>query len=290
MTPHLVFDRSLDAPYGVPVRLSPLVTRLLAPNPGPFTFKGTGVYILGAGRDAMVIDPGPAIPRHLDALKAALAGRRVSHILITHAHADHSPAARPLAAWSGAEVYAAPSGSRESEDASVVEEGFDPAFAPDVILRDGDVIAGAGVTVTAVATPGHTANHMCYALAQEQALFTGDHVMGWSTSVVAPPDGDMAAYMASLEKLIARRDAILYPTHGSPVPDPRAYLEALLAHRRAREAQVLAALPATIPDLVARLYAGLDPKLAGAAAQSVAAHLIKLRDEGRAREDAGVWR
>lgn len=289
MPPALVFDRSLDAAYGVAVALSPRIARLLAPNPGPFTFRGTGVYLVGGGDSVMVIDPGPDLPHHLAALKRALAGRRVSHILVTHPHADHSPAARPLAEWSGAKIYAAPAGSRAAEEASMVEEGVDSGFAPDIVVRDGDVIAQDGVSLDCVFTPGHTAGHMCYALRGEKALFSGDHVMGWSTSVIAPPDGDMAHYMASLEKLIARDDAILYPTHGSPIAAPRPYLRALLAHRRAREAQILAALPAAIPELAARLYADIDPRLRPAAAHTIAAHLAKLVTEGRAAEKGGHY-
>jgi len=286
-----LFDRAFDAPSGVEMRLSPRIGRVLAPNPGPFTFRGTGVYLVGAGGRIAVIDPGPDIPAHLDALMRAIGSRQVSHILVTHAHRDHSPAARPLAQWSGAKVYAAaPGGAGGQGDAASGEEAVDGAFAPDVAVSDGDVIAGDGFTLRCVFTPGHTAGHMCFALPEEQALFSGDHVMGWSTSVIAPPDGNMGAYIASLEKLIGRGDRVLYPTHGAPIADPGPYLAALLAHRRDREAQVLAALPATIAELVARLYPDLDPRLRPAAAQTVAAHLIKLDHEGRAARYArGAW-
>lgn len=278
----LRFDRSLEAPYGEATALSPHIARLLAPNPGPFTFKGTGVYLVGGSGQIAVIDPGPDLPAHLAALKRAIGGRAVSHILVTHTHRDHSPAAAALKAWSGAQTYAA---GPHSAAAGEVEEGADRDFRPDVIVKDGDVIAGEGFSFTCVATPGHTANHMCYALAEEKALFCGDHVMGWSTSVVAPPDGDMAAYLASLEKLIARGDRILYPTHGSPLTAPKDYLRELLAHRRMREAQILDALRPgedTASALAARLYPDIDPRLRAAAASQVQAHLNHLVENGAA--------
>ena len=204
------FERDFDAPFGAAIAVTPLITRVLAPNPGPFTFKGTGVYIVGGGTDAAIIDPGPDLPEHVEALKRALAGRRLTHILVTHTHSDHSPAAAPLKAWSGAKTYAfGPHGSGKAEEGVRVEEGGDRDFVPDMRVKDGDVIAGDGFTFECVYTPGHTSNHMCFALREEKALFTGDHVMGWSTTVVTPPDGDMAAYMASLRKLLARDDAIL---------------------------------------------------------------------------------
>jgi glyoxylase-like metal-dependent hydrolase (beta-lactamase superfamily II) len=278
------FDRSFSAPYGESVRVSPLIARVLANNPGPFTFKGTGVYIVGE-RDVAVIDPGPLIAEHVDALKRALEGKRVSHILVTHTHSDHSPAAAPLKEWSGAKTYAfGPHGSGKADDGVKVEEGGDRDFVPDVRVKDGDVISGNGFAFECVYTPGHTSNHMCFALAEEKALFTGDHVMGWSTTVVTPPDGDMAQYMASLRKLQARDDAILYPTHGGPVRAPAPFLQAYVDHRREREAQILAAIRdgvSTIPDMVARIYADVDKRLHPAAARSVLAHLIQLEQEGR---------
>ena len=284
----LIFDRTLDAAYGQSVPLSPLVSRLLAPNPSAFTFKGTGVYIIGAGASVAVIDPGPALPQHVAALKRLLDARRVSHILITHTHNDHSPAAAALKDWSGAKTYAAGAAAVATALEAAVDEAHDHAFVPDVVVHDGEVISGDGFTLQCVATPGHTANHMCYALREERALFSGDHVMGWSTSVIAPPDGEMGAYMASLEKLIARQDAILYPTHGSPITDPQSHLRELLAHRRAREAQVLAALQdgaAGALELAARLYPGIAPGLRAAAATQVLAHLALLESQGRVMRD-----
>ena len=274
----LHFDRSLDAPYGEPVALSPRIARLLAPNPGPFTFKGTGVYIVGAGSSVAVVDPGPDIPEHIIALKAAIGTRKVSHILVTHTHRDHSPAAGALKQWSGAPTLAAGAHGTGMGD---VEEGADRDFLPDAVVRDGEIIIGEGFTLSCVATPGHTANHMCYALAEEQALFCGDHVMGWSTSVVAPPDGNMADYLASLEMLIARGDRILYPTHGSPITEPQAYLRALLAHRRLRESQILEALQSGGAEAIAKnLYPDIAPALRRAAAAQVQAHLDHLLARG----------
>jgi glyoxylase-like metal-dependent hydrolase (beta-lactamase superfamily II) len=283
------FDRSLDAPYGEAVQLSPRVARLLADNPGPYTFRGTGVYIIGNGQSVVVIDPGPAQPGHLAALKRAIGGRTVSHILVTHTHADHSPAAAELKAWSGAKTYA----FGPHAGAGSAEEAADRDFAPDVLVKDGDVITGDGFTITGLHTPGHTSNHMCYALAEEAALFSGDTVMGWSTSVVAPPDGDMGDYLASLEKLRERDDRLYYPTHGSPILDPRDWLDQLIAHRRMREAQVVAGLKAganTTAALVVAIYPGLDAGLHAAAAAQVQAHLEYLVRQGVAVPDGNGFR
>lgn len=287
------FDRSFAAPYETAQQVTPLIARLLADNPGPFTFKGTGVYIVGA-RDVAVIDPGPAIPAHVEALKRALDGRRVSHIFVTHTHADHSPAAQPLKEWSGAKTYGfGPHGSGKAEEGVKVEEGGDMAFVPDVWVRDGETIEGDGFAFECVHTPGHTSNHMCFALKEEEALFTGDHVMGWSTTVVTPPDGDMAQYMASLRKLLARDDAVLYPTHGGPIRDPKPFLQAYIGHRLEREAQIVQCLRdgiATVPKMVARIYADIDKRLHPAAARSVLAHLIQLANEGRVGSKDGYYR
>jgi glyoxylase-like metal-dependent hydrolase (beta-lactamase superfamily II) len=279
----LDFDRCLDAPYGKQVRLSPLVSRLLAPNPGPFTFKGTGVHIVGAGDHVAVIDPGPNLAEHIGALKAALGSRRLSHILVTHTHRDHCPAAALLKAWSGAPIYGplfcgAPTGQQ-----SAVDEAHDPEFEPDIVVDDGMRIEGEGFVLECVATPGHTANHMCFALPKEQALFSGDHVMGWSTSVIAPPDGDMGQYLASLEKLLGRDEKIFYPTHGSPITAPKDWLRRLFDHRLMREAQILSALTEEEGDvaaLVERLYPDIARALQGAAAQQIKAHLDHLAQQG----------
>jgi len=285
------FIREFDALYGEPVKLTPLISRVLANNPGPFTFKGTGVYIVGS-RDVAVIDPGPLLGEHVEALKRALDGKRVTHILVTHTHSDHSPAAAPLKEWSGAKTYAfGPHGSGK-EDGVKVEEGGDRDFAPDIRVRDGEIIAGDGFTFECVYTPGHTSNHMCFALREEQALFSGDHVMGWSTTVVTPPDGDMAQYMESLRKLQVRNDRILYPTHGAPIRDPKPFLQAYVDHRLEREAQILACIRdgvSTIPEMVARMYADVDKRLHPAASRSVLAHLIQLEREGRVRQEVGRY-
>ncbi len=268
--------------------VSPLITRILAPNPGPFTFRGTGVAIIGSDQ-VMVIDPGPDDPVHLENLRRALRGKEVSHILVTHTHRDHSPAARVVQEWTGAPSCG--SGPHPDNGGAEVEEGADHGFAPDIVLRDGDVLKGKGFTFECVHTPGHTSNHLCYALREEQALFSGDHVMGWSTTVVAPPDGDMTAYMASLEKLLSRDDRIYWPTHGGAIRNPKAYVSALLRHRLAREAEILATLAAgttAIPAIVEHVYPGLDARLRRAAERNVLAHLIKLVREGRAvAESAG---
>jgi glyoxylase-like metal-dependent hydrolase (beta-lactamase superfamily II) len=289
----LVFDRAFAAPYGVAQPLSMRVARVLAPNPGPFTFRGTGTHLVGAGDSIAVIDPGPALPRHLAALKRAIGTRTVSHILITHTHRDHCQAAAPLKAWCGAPIHAmapapapaadAPADAAAPRPAAAVDEAHDRTFVPDRMVQDGRQIVGDGFTLTCVATPGHTGSHMCYRLDQEEALFCGDHVMGWATSVVAPPDGSMGAYMASLEKLIRQGDRILYPAHGGPIAGPGDYLRALLAHRRRREAAVLAAWRAGPRDAEAiarRLYPDIAPGLRAAAAVQVRAHLDHLAGQG----------
>ena len=283
------FDRSLVPRYGVPERLSPRIERVLAPNPGPFTFKGTGVYLVGRGDAIAMIDPGPDLPDHIAALKQALAGRSLSHILITHTHRDHSPAAAALKQWSGAKTYAF--GPHPHNDIDV-EAGGDRDFVPDVTVRDGDILQGDGFNFECVYTPGHISNHMCYALKEENALFSGDHVMGWSTTIVAPPDGNMADYLRSLEKLIARADAILYPTHGSPITRPEPFLRASLGHRRMRANQIQDSLAQghdSLDAIVARLYPDIAPELRKAAGLMVRAHLEQMRTEGRAVETAGGW-
>jgi glyoxylase-like metal-dependent hydrolase (beta-lactamase superfamily II) len=268
-------------PYGEALVVSPLVRRVVARNPGPMTYTGSGTYIIGHGTVA-VIDPGPDIQAHVDAILAATAGETISHIVITHTHRDHSPAAVPLKAATGAAVVGC-SALVIEDDGPRSDEAFDRSYAPDMVMADGDDIAGPGWTLQAVHTPGHTSNHTCYALAQEQALFTGDHVMGWSTTVVSPPDGDMADYLASLRKLLARDDRQYYPTHGKPIETPQRFVRALLAHRKLREAQILSSLkdgPRTIPDMVAQLYATTPKILHGAAGRSVLAHLEDLQTRG----------
>ena len=264
-------------------RLSPAVRRLVAPNPSPFTFNGTCTYILGQGAVA-VLDPGPDDEQHLAAILAAVRGETVAAILVTHTHRDHSQLAGRLREATGAPVVGArpfePTGEGGGLDSS-----HDRTYAPDAVLSDRERFEGRGFTLETVATPGHCGNHLCFALLEEEALFSGDHVMAWSTSVVAPPDGAMGAYMASLDKVRARGERIYWPGHGGPVVEPQRYVRALAHHRRQREAAILAALAdgvATVPDLVARVYAGLDPKLAHAAGLSTLAHLEDLIARGRA--------
>ncbi len=281
------YVREIAFRYGEVDQMTPLIRRVIARNPTPFTFHGTGTYIIGRGEVA-VMDPGPNIPEHVDAILAALQpGETVSHILITHTHNDHSPGAAPLQERTGARTYGfGPHGSGRPE--GMVEEGGDQKFRPDVRLRDGDVVAGPGWTLEAVHTPGHCSNHLCYRLREERALFSGDHVMGWSTTVISPPDGDMQAYIRSLPRLIAAEDAILWPTHGPPITDPQPFLKAYLAHRIDRENQVLDCLsggPKTIPEMVAVLYATLDKRLLPAAARNIHAHLIALVETARVHSD-----
>ena len=279
-----------SAAYGHLIQRTPLVRRLLAHNPSAFTFTGTGTFVVGAGTVA-VIDPGPADPSHIAALIDALKGETVSHIVITHTHSDHSPAAPALQAATGARIVGCVP-LVLSDDGPRADAGFDPTYAPDQVLAEGEAISGPGWTLTAVATPGHTSNHLCYALAEEKALFTGDHVMGWSTTVVAPPDGDMAAYMASLRKLLDRDDAIYHPTHGEPVTEPQRFVRGLITHRKQRENQILKLLgetPQAIPAMVASMYAKIDKRLHPAAGRSVLAHLIDLRNRGLVSADGDAW-
>ena len=286
MATEIPYNRELEFEYGASQRLSPLVRRVIAPNASAFTFHGTGTYIIGNGSVA-IVDPGPDLPTHVDALLDAVRDETVSHILVTHTHLDHSPATVAVKAATGAPSYAfGPHG--RGGDGEKVEEGADFDFIPDHRVADGETIAGDGWTVEGVHTPGHTSNHMCFALKEENALFPGDHVMGWSTTIVSPPDGDMRAYMASLDKVLARSEGIYYPTHGAPIADPPPYVAALLAHRHEREDQIVACLAdgiGQIPDMVARMYADIDPKLHRAAARSVLSHLIHMVDTGRAASD-----
>ncbi len=283
-----------SAAWGHLTARTPLVRRLLAKNPSPFTYTGTGTFVVGHGTVA-VIDPGPADPAHLQALLAGLAGETVSHIVITHTHLDHSPAAPALQAATGARITGcAP--LVLSDDGPRADAGFDASYVPDRVMAEGESISGGegngAWTLTAVATPGHTSNHLCYALAQEKALFTGDHVMGWSTTVVAPPDGDMAVYMASLRKLLDRDDAVYHPTHGEPVTDPQRFVRGLITHRKQRENQILKLLGQgshTIPAMVAVMYAAIDKRLHGAAGRSVLAHLIDLEQRGIVRHQHEDW-
>jgi glyoxylase-like metal-dependent hydrolase (beta-lactamase superfamily II) len=285
------FNRDFAVEYGRVEQVSPLIRRVVAENPGRFTFTGTGTYIVGHGSVA-VIDPGPDLGPHIEALTAALEGETVTHILITHTHGDHSPAAAPLKAITGAPTYGyGPHPVRDREaraandsDDPPQEERSDLDFVPDVITTDGSMIHGDGWTIEALHTPGHISNHLCFALSEERALFTGDHVMGWSTSVIPSPDGDLGAYMANLERLFDRDDEIYWPTHGPPITDPHSFVRALIAHREARTRQILDRLGAgdeRIDQIVAVLYTDVDRALHPAASRSVLAHLVHLASTGQ---------
>ena len=280
-----------DLPTGVAMPLSPMVARVLAPNPSPFTFTGTQTYVVGSS-DVAVIDPGPDEADHLTALTAAIAGRPVVAIVCTHPHRDHSPAAQPLRAMTGAPVIGCAPLTLD-DDGPRADAAFDAAYRPDRILADGERLAGEGWTLEAVATPGHTSNHLCFALVEEQALFTGDHVMGWSTSVISPPDGDMADYMRSMQRLLERQDTIYYPAHGEPIDNPQRLVRGMIGHRKQREGQILRFLErngdSLIPDMVAEMYKGVDPRLHPAAGRSVLAHLIDLHQRGLVMAADDLW-
>lgn len=287
----LHFNRDFDPAHGEAVALSPLVRRVVVNNPGPYTFKGTSTFIVGRGHVA-VIDPGPDDDAHFAALLATLRGETVTHILVTHSHADHSPLARRLKQATGASTYAhggvgAPHAAGLRLDASI-----DHDFRPDTTLADGDTVSGPGWTLEALFTPGHMSNHMCFALREEQALFAGDHVMAWATSVIAPPDGDMGQYFASLRKLLDREERVYHPGHGPSKSDPLPLVRGYLAHRRMREEAIRARVEQgqrTVAAIVAAIYADVDPKLHGAAALSTRAHLDHLVAQGKLRVSDDVY-
>lgn len=280
------FQKHLDFTYGHSAELSPLIRRVIAENPSAFTFHGTGTYIIGRGKVA-IVDPGPLIDSHIESLLDAVEGEEVSHILITHTHRDHSPAGEIIKAKTGAKTYGfGPHGGGNLGAHS--GEGGDMDFIPDIAVADGDIIEGDGWSVEAVHTPGHLSNHLCFSLREEKALFSGDHVMGWSTTVVSPPDGDMSAYMASLEKLLPRDDEIYWPTHGPAIENPKPFVQALINHRLDRMEQArecLRAGPQTIPQMVASMYHDVPEHLHPAAARSLFSHLIHMVNIGEI--DAG---
>ncbi len=290
MAASVPFLESDKPSYGVVTDESALVRKIMAPNPGPYTFWGTGTFIVGRGQVA-VIDPGPQIPEHVEAIETVVRGEQVSHILVTHTHLDHSPAARPLAEKTGAPIFAfGPHGSgrRAGIEDQEVEAGADRAFEPDQRLAHGAHIEGSGWTLEALHTPGHTSNHLCFALLEENTLFAGDHIMGWSTTVISPPDGDMALYLESLEAVQARGFDVIRPTHGPAIEAVQSYLSALIDHRFDREREILAALEKgirTVDNIAAAVYAGLASELFPAAAGTVLAHLIWLVDKGVVRAD-----
>ena len=278
----------MDAPYEILEELEPGIARVLAHNPSAFTYYGTQTYLVGVNQVA-VIDPGPDEPEHVDALIGAIAGRELAAILCTHTHRDHSPAAASLSARTGAPIIGCAALALETVGPRA-DAAFDGDYQPDRVLGDGESIEVDAGALTAVATPGHTSNHLCFAWGD--ALFTGDHVMGWSTTVVVPPDGDMAAYIQSLHKLRQRGDRIYYPAHGPPVTNPKQYVRHLVGHRMQRERQILklvAQTPRDIPDIVANAYPGLDARLTTAAGGSVYAHLLDLQRRGLVVQDGDLW-
>ncbi|MFT5390987.1 MAG: glyoxylase-like metal-dependent hydrolase (beta-lactamase superfamily II) [Gammaproteobacteria bacterium] len=292
MAVEIPFVRELAFEYGRVDQISPMIRRVVARNPGPFTLYGTGTYIIGKGKVA-VIDPGPYDAEHIACVAAAVEGEQITHQIITHTHNDHSPGSRLLREYTDAKTYAyGPHGAGKREQGVQVEEGGDMEFTPDVEVRHGDVVRGEGWSLEAVYTPGHTSNHVCFALREEKVLFSGDHVMGWSTSIISPPDGDMNAYMASLRLLLDRDDVAYWPTHGPRIDDPKAHVRAFIAHRQERERQILECLGAgvhRIADMVPKMYIGLDPKLIPAAGRSVYAAMMFMVDNGQVVTD-GVSR
>jgi glyoxylase-like metal-dependent hydrolase (beta-lactamase superfamily II) len=285
------FDLAFEPAYGRAVRVAPDVQRLTVNNPSAFTFHGTNSYIVGRSSVA-VIDPGPIDEAHFEALMAALAGREVTHIFVSHTHIDHSPLSRRLKEATGATIVGeGPHRSARPLHAGEVNpfaESSDTGFVPDIALGDGESVSGDGWTMTALLTPGHTANHACFALGDTGIVFSADHVMAWSTSIVAPPDGSMSDYMASLEKMLGRSDRIFFPGHGGPVKDPAAFMRGLRTHRRMRERAILERIKAgdqLIPDMVKVIYRETDPRLHGAAALSVLAHIEDLVEKGLVETD-----
>jgi glyoxylase-like metal-dependent hydrolase (beta-lactamase superfamily II) len=291
MAVEIPYRRKLDFEYGKAEVLAPGIRRVIANNPSPFTFHGTGTYILGTGSVA-VIDPGPDDEAHIDAILACLPGETVSHILVTHTHMDHSPGCRLLQAKTGAPTYAyGPHGAGKIEQGVQVEEGGDMDFDPDHLVTHGEIIQGGDWSVECVYTPGHTSNHLCFQLREQKALFTGDHVMGWSTSIISPPDGDMADYMLSLELLLERDDEIYWPTHGPCIDEPKAHVQAYIAHRLEREQQIIACIKGgtfKIREMVPLMYKDTPEFMYPAAARSVLAAMENLVKKGAVKGTNGV--
>ena len=278
------FVKDLHFTYGEAAEVAPGVRRVIAENPGPYTYTGSGTYLIGT-RNIAIIDPGPDLDSHIEALMRACNDAAVTHIFVTHTHSDHCGGARKLAQAVNAKLYgysAHPVRDKEI-DAPALDEGADYQYAPDVAIGDGDVFESDEWRIEAVHTPGHLSNHLCFALTGEKILFTGDHMMGWATTVVAPPDGDMTAYLESLDKLLARDDALYLPTHGAPITKPRQFTRAVKAHRLMRDSQILDRLKkgdSDIKQITAALYASVDKRLHKAAALNVFAHLIRLIEIG----------
>lgn len=276
------FVKDIAFEYGRSEQLTPLIRRVIARNPGSFTYTGTGVYIIGHG-DVAIIDPGPVIDEHIAAVKAAVEGERITHVLVTHSHMDHSPLARPMAEWAGCKVYAR-GPAIPTFSAVRMEAGDDLEFKPDVVIGDDWTCSGPGWTVEAIETPGHTSNHLCYALLEENSVFSGDHIMGWSTSIVSPPDGHMSSYIDSLRKVQKRNFDTIYPSHGAPIKhDTGGFIEAYIEHRQAREKAIITAIGnghSKITQIVRAVYTDISPKLHPAACHSVLGHIIDLFERG----------
>ncbi len=285
------FVRELEFEYGAVDEVEPGIRRVIANNPSPFTHYGTGTYILGTGQVA-VIDPGPADPAHIQAILDAVEGETITHMLVTHTHMDHSPGCALLKNHVDAPTYAfGPHGAGKLEEGVPVEEGGDMDFQPDELVGHGDVIQGRNWSVECVYTPGHTSNHMCYQLRESRALFTGDHVMGWSTSIISPPDGDMMAYMVSLELLLERDDRVYWPTHGPAITDPHPHVKAFIEHRKEREAQILECVAKgvdRISDMVPLMYTDTPEYLYPAAARSTLAAVEYLVKRGSLIASDGI--
>ncbi len=292
MSAELAFNRSVDVDYGVAQKVAPDVRRIVANNPGPYTFLGTNTYVVGSGQVA-VVDPGPADEDHLKAIAGAIKGERLTHILVTHSHHDHCDGAKPLQAMLGGEIVAyGPTGTARGAGAPGLGDAFvDPSFVPDRVVRDGDTVKGKGFALDVLHMPGHAPDHLCFALVGRRTMFTGDHVMGWNTTVIAPPEGNLADFIASLERLMARHDKLFLPGHGGRIQTPQRVVRAYITHRKWREQTILACLDdgvSTIPGIVGRLYGTLDTELKEAAALSVRAHLEHLTDRNLVRaESAG---
>jgi glyoxylase-like metal-dependent hydrolase (beta-lactamase superfamily II) len=291
MSDDITFNKAFDFKPDTAREVAPGVRAMVADNPGPFTFKGTMSYIIGRGKVA-ILDPGPDDDAHVAALLDAVRNETVTHIFVTHTHRDHSPAVPKIKAATGATVYAQGphrlARPLHTSETHRLDASADMDFRPDVALADGEVVNGDGWTLEAVTTPGHTANHMSFAFKEADLLFAGDHVMGWSTTIVAPPDGAMSDYMASLEKLARRREPLYLSGHGAPIPEAPRYVRHLIRHRQAREASLLHRLgkgAADIPTLVRAVYIGLDPRLAGAAGLSVLAHLEDMVARGTVKTE-----
>ncbi len=301
MAEDITFDKTFDLEPGRAEEVVPGVRRIVANNPGPFTFKGTLSYVLGKGKVA-IVDPGPDDPEHIKAVLDAVRGETVTHIFVTHTHRDHSPATPAIKAATGATVYAEgphrPSRPLNEGEAPRMEASNDIDFRPDHALADGDVVSGDGWALEAVTTPGHTANHMAFAIKGSDVMFSGDHVMGWSTTIVAPPDGAMTDYMASLGKLAKRKEQVYLPGHGGAIREATRFVAGLTLHRKAREASILHRLgkgATDIATIVRAIYIGLDPRLTNAAGFSVLAHMEDLVARGEVATDGlpsinGVYR